>query len=147
LTANGRRSTFHSPRANRTGANTISVERRIGVFTRVRSPDRRLSATARTLVASGAAFGAIRTNTMHAAEKTNVTASNQNARSRLIEARSPAAAKPTAVDPNELIERKAFAEASSSSEATSGSTLCWAGSKNCLTPLATRTTRYRNATS
>jgi hypothetical protein len=100
-----------------------------------------LSTTALTFVASWAAFGAIRTNTMQTAETMKVVASNQNARFRLIEASSPAAANPIAVEPNELIDRKALAAASSSSEATSGRTLCSAGSKNCLTPLAIRTIR------
>ena len=49
-------------------------------------------------------------------------------------ARRPAPAKPMAVEPNAAIDRKAFAADSSSSVASSGMMLSYAGSKNCLTP-------------
>jgi hypothetical protein len=72
---------------------------------------------------------------MQAAETRKVSASSQKAHSiGNCEAISPAAAKPIAVEPKSAIERNEFAAASSSSDATSGITASWAGSKNCLTP-------------
>ena len=58
----------------------------------------------------------------------------------------PAAANPTAVEPNDLIERNASAAASSSSSATSGITLSWAGSKNWATAEFRRMITYSQAT-
>ena len=54
----------------------------------------------------------------------------------------PEAAKPIAVAPKELIAINELAAASSCSEATSGSTLSWAGSKNCPTALDRATMTY-----
>ena len=141
-TANGSSSTFHRPNEKNTGAKTISVERRIGVRTSMPTPDFRLATTALTLVSSSTSIGAIFTNETHAAEKRNVSASMQKAIAiSPVEARNPAPANPIAVEPNELIDRNEFAAASSSSVATSGIRLSWAGSKNCFTPLArSRTT-------
>ena len=58
---------------------------------------------------------------MQPAENRNVRASIQNAHSMLkADASRPAPANPIAVDPNDAIERKALAAASSSSDAISG---------------------------
>ncbi len=59
-----------------------------------------------------------------------------------VPASRPAPANPTAVEPNEAIDRNEFAAASSSSLAISGIRLSCAGSKNCLTPAFTRSSRY-----
>jgi hypothetical protein len=59
-----------------------------------------------------------------------------------VDARSPAPAKPMAVEPKAAIDRKALAAASSSSFAISGIRLSWAGSKNCLTPALSRIRAY-----
>src|SRR5262245_785714 len=56
--------------------------------------------------------------------------------------RKPASAKPTAVEPNELIARNELALLSSSSEAISGRTLSQAGSKNCRTVAERRSRPY-----
>src|SRR5438093_6133623 len=58
------------------------------------------------------------------------------------DARKPAAAKPTAVEPNELMARNELALLSSSSDAISGRTLSHAGSKNCLTVAARKSSPY-----
>ncbi len=55
---------------------------------------------------------------------------------------SPAAAKPTAVEPNALICIRAFAAASSSSVAISGSSVACAGSQNWPTALDSTTITY-----
>ena len=73
--ANGSSRTFHSPNEKRTGAKTISVERRIGVRTSRPTPDLRLATTALTLVSSSITIGAIFTNETNAAEMRNVRAS------------------------------------------------------------------------
>ena len=61
-------------------------------------------------------------------------------------ARRPAAANPIAVDPNDAIDRNEFADESSSSVASSGIRLSYAGSKNCLTPALSRMSAYRPTT-
>ena len=58
-------------------------------------------------------------------------------------ARRPAPANPIAVEPKEAIDRNELAAASSSSLASSGIKLSWAGSKNCLTPALSRSSAYR----
>ena len=70
-----------------------------------------------------------------APQTTNETASMMNAHSMpTVLASRPAPANPMAVEPNEAIDRNEFADASSSSLASSGIRLSWAGSKNCLMP-------------
>ena len=54
----------------------------------------------------------------------------------------PAAAKPTAVEPKELMASIELAAPSSSSEATSGSMLSSAGAKNCPTALVSMISTY-----
>ena len=72
---------------------------------------------------------------MRAAATTKEIESRTNAHwSPIVLARSPAPAKPMAVEPNAAIERNAFAAESSSSLAISGMSESWAGSKNCFTP-------------
>jgi hypothetical protein len=53
-------------------------------------------------------------------------------------ARRPATANPIAVDPKDAIDRNELADESSSSVASSGIRLSYAGSKNCLTPALSR---------
>jgi hypothetical protein len=51
-----------------------------------------------------------------------------------------------AVDPNDAIDRNELADRSSSSVASSGIRLSWAGSKNCLTPALSRIRAYNPTT-
>ena len=85
---------------------------------------------------------------MQNAETTKVRESIQNAQRMSNAAASrPAAAKPMAVDPNEAIWRNALAAVSSSSDAISGISASYAGSKNCLMPALTRIATNRSAVS
>ena len=108
--ANGRRRTFQRPNANRTGAKTISVERRIGVPTRTPSPDLRFETT------PGRSSPPRPPSARHERRRCTAPRSGTSPRRRRRRARcrrsrpgSPAAAKPIAVEPNELIDRNAFA--------------------------------------
>ena len=88
----------------------------------VRMPVLRLATTTPTDVSSSTSiFERTLRKKMQPAENTNVSESIQNAHSMLnAEASRPAPANPMAVEPNEAIERKALAAASSSSDAISG---------------------------
>ncbi len=57
----------------------------------------------------------------------------------------PAAAKPTVVEPTELMAIRELAADSSSSVASSGSTLASAESKNCVIALLSATITYNQA--
>ena len=139
-TANGSSRAFDRPNASRVGTWAVNSERRIGVSKSWRRPAFRFFNTTVTLVSSSAARGLMRIMKIQAAENTNEAASRKNAqRISVAPAIRPEAAKPTAVAPKELIAIKEFAAASSCSEATSGSTLSWAGSKNCPMALQTST--------
>ena len=85
---------------------------------------------------------------MHTAEIRNVTGRPGRKPSLMLaaEAIRPEAAKPMAVEPNELMAISELAAANSSSEATSGSTLSCAGSKNCPMALVSMTITYSQTT-
>src|SRR3954470_12791334 len=141
LIAIGSSSTFHRPNEKNTGAPSRNSERSMGVPRMVRIPSRRLSTTAPTDVISSSDVSTtdrVRIRKMQPAEKTNVSASIQNAQRTSIADSRPAAANPIAVDPNDAIDRNAFAALSSSSLAISGISASYAGSKNILTPAFTR---------
>ena len=107
-------------------------------------PAFRFAAMTRTLASSsGLGIGYRPMSAMQPAEKRNDAASRMNAHCRpTVPASSPAPANPIAVDPNDAIDRNELAAASSSSLATSGIRLSWAGSKNCLTPASASSSRY-----
>jgi hypothetical protein len=111
----------------------MSDERRIGVFHRKLTPLLRLPMTTETFVLSSLCVRGTLTNSTTRNENPKVSASKKNGRWMSTLDRKPARAKPTAVEPNELIDRNEFAEASSSSDAISGMMLSQAGSKNCRT--------------
>ena len=116
-----------------------------GVPNSVAMPDFRLATMTLTLAASsgrGISYRPI--CAMQPAANRNEAASMMNAQVRpTLPASRPAPAKPIAVEPNEAIDRNELAEASSSSLATSGMRLSWAGSKNCLTPALNNSSTYR----
>ena len=141
----GRSNRFHRPNARNMNVPTMNSERMTGVPNNVARPDFRLATmTATDASSSGSGSVYLPMRPMQAAEKMNVPASMMNAHwSPTVLASSPAPANPMAVDPNDAIERKELAAASSSSLAISGIRLSWAGSKNCLTPAFNRMSAYR----
>ncbi len=131
----GSRRAFHIP--TQATAYTIpigSIERRIGVWTRTRSPSRRFDPTARTDVSPVNGMCGMVAKYVHMAENAKLAASSTNAHwTSPSAAISPPAAKPTAVEPNELMAISELAAPSSSSGAISGSVASRAGAKNSLT--------------
>ena len=123
------------PNAIRTGTRTMFRLRRIGVFQMNFAPNPMLRICSPRVVCSVTSSGAILDQADHQRrEEEGGGVDEEDQLDRIGRAPgSPAAANPTAVDPNWAMAMIALAAPSSSSEAISGSTLSLAGEKNCVT--------------
>ena len=147
LIENGSSRTFHRPNEKNMNAPTMNSERMTGVPNSVAMPglevgdDDRARWRPRPASASGSGPSA-RCSRPQNRNDDRIDDERPGA-GRPCSASSPAPANPIAVEPNDAIDRNELAAASSSSLASSGIRLSWAGSKNCLTPALSSSSRYR----